>query len=527
MDQTEVWLALSYLAIVAFVAIVLKAILVYGDRWEGYQPISDTPNSTSQDSRDFSHHDDLILEDSFMEALRTSISAALRYADISPERIQPPALSSSKQEAKRSNPNARVRHTSSLESIKSIVNPLVQNLTRRISKDRLLKRKEDSVTIDIDTYDLKFWPEPPKASGKARLTEAERVAQLSSTTDQTYEWNLPTFGRVRLSDHCPEVFRNIRQSFGISLAEIDHAFKYPLQLKKSHGKSEAVFLESKCRRYFLKSLRGSEPDSLKSFLLEYMTHMRTNGDSLLPRYLGMFTFEKLARYSGGNFRFPTSAHSNESKSKHIWPYPQTGRYTFILTTGAFYPEVPPIYKFDFKGANVGRHAFSDKDELLAFYRTRTTSSNEGESTFDSCALKELDFCTLFHNKLIGKFILGKDAKEKLMKKLSKDTELLKKYNFMDYSLLIGVCSGHARKNESNRPMTMVYGDSGTRNFNETAKASYLSSAIASVGRMVRMDSMSSIGLQFSISQRGIRSKRRNQNNLYDVLFCSCRHTISA
>ncbi|KAI9597785.1 hypothetical protein BDF19DRAFT_284915 [Syncephalis fuscata] len=132
------------------------------------------------------------------------------------------------------------------------------------------------------------------------------------TSEQMHEWHVPGYGRVRFTDHCPQVFADLRRRFGVQLSEIDEALRNPFeQVTRTSGKSEAIFFATDAgektsprRKFLFKTLRGSEPENLKSFLPRYLTHVRQNPDTLLPRYLGMFTFERPANSS--SFAFPTS-----------------------------------------------------------------------------------------------------------------------------------------------------------------------------------------------------------------------------
>ncbi|KAG0274888.1 Phosphatidylinositol 5-phosphate 4-kinase type-2 alpha, partial [Linnemannia exigua] len=112
--------------------------------------------------------------------------------------------------------------------------------------------------------------------------------------DQVHEWNIPSFGRVKFTDHAPLVFHAIRERFHYTLADMDEALSQPMTVMKTPGKSDAIFFASHNHgRFLLKTLRGAEPDNLKGFLSDYLGHIQKHPNTLLPRYLGMYTFEKL------------------------------------------------------------------------------------------------------------------------------------------------------------------------------------------------------------------------------------------
>ncbi|KAI8348922.1 hypothetical protein B0O80DRAFT_461390 [Mortierella sp. GBAus27b] len=114
------------------------------------------------------------------------------------------------------------------------------------------------------------------------------------TVDQVHEWNIPSYGRVRLTDHAPMVFQTIRDQFNYTLADLDEALSQPMTVMKTPGKSDAIFFASHNHgRFLLKTLRGAEPENLKGFLSDYLAHVQKHPNTLLPRYLGMYTFERL------------------------------------------------------------------------------------------------------------------------------------------------------------------------------------------------------------------------------------------
>ncbi|KAF9281657.1 Phosphatidylinositol 5-phosphate 4-kinase type-2 alpha, partial [Mortierella alpina] len=113
--------------------------------------------------------------------------------------------------------------------------------------------------------------------------------------DQVHEWNIPSYGRVKFIDHAPMVFHAIRERFHYTLADMDEALSQPMTVMKTPGKSDAIFFASHNHgRFLLKTLRGAEPENLKGFLSDYLAHIHKYPNTLLPRYLGMYTFEKMS-----------------------------------------------------------------------------------------------------------------------------------------------------------------------------------------------------------------------------------------
>lgn len=133
------------------------------------------------------------------------------------------------------------------------------------------------------------------------------------TADQVHEWNIPSYGRVKFTDHAPIVFQAVRERFQYTLQDLDEALSQPMTVMRTPGKSDAVFFVSHNHgRFLLKTLRGSEPENLKNFLSDYMAHIHKHPNTLLPRYLGMYTFEKLSSSKIGGTGVPVGHHHGGS-----------------------------------------------------------------------------------------------------------------------------------------------------------------------------------------------------------------------
>ncbi|RKP08096.1 phosphatidylinositol-4-phosphate 5-kinase-domain-containing protein [Thamnocephalis sphaerospora] len=324
----------------------------------------------------------------------------------------------------------------------------------------------------------------PPALGRAASTRHRRTlsrvgsgVQLENSffaTEHAHEWHVPGYGRVRFVDHAPQVFAELRRHFGYTLAELDEALRDPFErVTKTSGKSEAIFFAT-CtdqdgyrRRLLLKTLRGSEPEDLKAFLPRYMEHVRRYPDTLLPRYLGMFTFERpLAPSSNAYMRNAAAANKSphasttgvadtsaaaaaaaavaaaaeattaeKARQRPGEPIPMPTldesfpmRMTLVLMADVFDTPLPIHERYDFKGSTVGRHTLP----------LGTAGATEDVSRV---TLKELDFR---HRVLCGRahnFHMGERGRHKLLRQLEIDTKLLREFEFMDYSVLIGVHRG--------------------------------------------------------------------------------------
>ena len=205
---------------------------------------------------------------------------------------------------------------------------------------------------------------------------------------------------------------------------------------------------------------------------------------MLPKFLGLYTFERVVR------RRPSLLQSRRSSLIAASPW-QTGRHTFLLTVNLFLGAVQPHLKFDFKGSSVGRQAFPQHIDLVhAYNRSRLSETPNSQSFFDQITLKETDWKFLYQFGMIEKIDIGQQAKLKLLGQLRADTDLLRRYSFMDYSLLVGIYEnvGNAR------PTTIAYfGNSSTSHesfdFDGPSVPSFLKSIIGN-----------------NMYQKGVRSK---------------------
>ncbi|TPX72970.1 hypothetical protein SpCBS45565_g00371 [Spizellomyces sp. 'palustris'] len=327
--------------------------------------------------------------------------------------------------------------------------------------------------------------------------------------EHTHEWTIAGFGRVKFTDHAPVAFKAVRNFFKYSFEEINASLSNPSKVDMSVGKSDAgmlhsytvketnitleysswfpVFFTTRDKRFLLKTLRGAEPDNLKQFLPDYLPYITKHPSTLLPRYLGLYTFERIGQQSNGVSSL--SGSQDEAISLAL-----AGKFTVVLMANVFDTDLEIHTKFDFKGSNVGRQTLRD---VLAFAArkegvrmsfdggglaastfqapdsapsdaepikavpsspivmpgvlqqqgpTSLSSSSRPTSTSDmeympvtaDLTLKEIDFQKLIRIGFAHRLCMGEEMKERVLRQLEEDVALLKKHEFMDYSLLIGV-----------------------------------------------------------------------------------------
>ncbi|KAF8931840.1 Phosphatidylinositol 4-phosphate 5-kinase 9 [Dissophora ornata] len=371
--------------------------------------------------------------------------------------------------------------------------------------------------------------------------------------DQVHEWNIPSYGRVKFTDHAPLVFHAIRERFNYTLADMDEALSQPMTVMKTPGKSDAVFFASHNHgRFLLKTLRNAEPENLKGFLSDYLAHIQKYPNTLLPRYLGMYTFERLSgskisgnstgnrqssamdgilggddkehQYGFGLSRaFSSKTDATAAQHLHLNGTLLSGKddglpskLVVVVLANVF--DTPEVVheRYDFKGSNVGRrtlpvnratrekstvgqemllrpqeHYFSNflgqrstepepiagdfirrrassrraaDDDRASIATTatmpkydpreehshsqtggRTSSTEDGnvipQAVVDNIGhltLKEMDFQNRVFTGETRRIHLGESRRSEVLSQLEEDTALLRKHDFMDYSMLVGI-----------------------------------------------------------------------------------------
>ncbi|KAL7859291.1 hypothetical protein SRHO_G00144380 [Serrasalmus rhombeus] len=205
--------------------------------------------------------------------------------------------------------------------------------------------------------------------------------------------NLP--GHFKFKEYCPQVFRNLRERFGIE--DLD----YQVSLTRSppvkgEGQGEGLFT-SYDRTLVIKQISSEDVADMHSILSEYHQHIvKCHGSTLLPQFLGMYRV------------------SVESEDTYL-----------IVMRNMFSHRLVVHRKYDLKGSLVSREA-SDKEKVKEL------------PTF-----KDVDF-----RNNMQKVYVTEEQKEKIMEKLNRDVEFLVKLKIMDYSLLLGIHDvGRAEREE--------------------------------------------------------------------------------
>lgn len=202
----------------------------------------------------------------------------------------------------------------------------------------------------------------------------------------------------KFKDYAPEVFRRLRQIFDIDPSDylMSIAENTCVSKQGSPGKSGSFFYYSKDYRYIIKTIHHAEHKQLRRVLKEYYQYVEDNPDTFISQFYGL---HRLKLYGKGG---------------------RIQKVHFIVMNNIFPPHKELHEKFDLKGSTFGRI-------------TNVSKASENGKSKKTLVLKDLNW--LQEDKQM-KF--GPTKRKAIYGQLTKDIELLKKLNIMDYSLLLGI-----------------------------------------------------------------------------------------
>jgi len=244
--------------------------------------------------------------------------------------------------------------------------------------------------------------------------------------------NMPSHFKIK--DYCPNVFRNIREQFGVDQSEYLislTSYEPEVDLHESSGASR-LFV-SYDHKFVIKVIDSEAVAELHAILKQYHEYVvERHGKTLLPQFLGLYRV--------------TVDNSD----------------TYLLVMRNIFGGKYAIHKkYDLKGSTVQRQA------------------SEKEKTKELPTLKDNDF--LEDN---DKLMLPADAKEQLMALLKSDTDFLTKLKLMDYSLLVGIHDVEQGKKEETDALAAQAHSSDPDSGDEAQ--SLPESPVASVGAFISL-----------------------------------------
>uniref|UniRef100_A0A1A7WVK4 Phosphatidylinositol 5-phosphate 4-kinase type-2 gamma n=1 Tax=Iconisemion striatum TaxID=60296 RepID=A0A1A7WVK4_9TELE len=197
--------------------------------------------------------------------------------------------------------------------------------------------------------------------------------------------NLP--GQFKFKEYCPQVFRNLRERFGIEDQDYQVSLARSSLLKEDEGKFAGPLLMSYDHTLVAKEISSEEVEEMHTILSEYHQHIVTcHGSTLLPQFLAMYRV------------------TVESEDSYL-----------LVMRNMFSHRLPVHRKYNLKGSLLSREAsFKEKVKELPSH-------------------KDADFMNNMQ-----KVYVSDEEKGKMMEKLSRDLEFLVRMRITDYSLLLGI-----------------------------------------------------------------------------------------
>ncbi|XP_068171450.1 phosphatidylinositol 5-phosphate 4-kinase type-2 gamma-like isoform X2 [Antennarius striatus] len=184
--------------------------------------------------------------------------------------------------------------------------------------------------------------------------------------------NLP--GQFKFKEYCPQVFRNLRERFGIEDQDYQVSLARSPPLKDEDGSCVGLLLTSYDRTLVVKEISSEEVEEMHNILSEYHQYIVTcHGNTLLPQFLAMYRV------------------TVESEDTNL-----------LVMRNMFSHRLHVHRKYDLKVKEVPTYKDAD-----------------------------------FKNNM-QKVYVSDEEKKKVMDKLSGDIEFLVRMKIMDYSLLLGI-----------------------------------------------------------------------------------------
>nr|XP_057911505.1 phosphatidylinositol 5-phosphate 4-kinase type-2 gamma-like [Doryrhamphus excisus] len=197
--------------------------------------------------------------------------------------------------------------------------------------------------------------------------------------------NLPS--QFKFKEYCPQVFRNLRERFGIEDQDYQVSLARSRPLRDEEAQRDGLLLTSYDRTLVVKEISSEEVAEMHNIMSEYHQHVVTcHGSTLLPQFLAMYRV------------------TVESDDTYL-----------LVMRNMFSHRLHVHKKYDLKGSLVSREAsFKEKVKELPTF-------------------KDVDFMNNMQ-----KIYVSDEQKESIMEKLNRDIEFLARMRIMDYSLLLGI-----------------------------------------------------------------------------------------
>ena len=256
------------------------------------------------------------------------------------------------------------------------------SLTKLSTCPKLINQKSIAVSIHSSTT-------TDYVANDKQLSLGHYLAKSIKTSADKYEETTSSH-RIIIKSFQNDGFLEIREKFKIDDAEFARSVESLGKYEVSGGKKCKEFWISADEKYILKKIENAEVKFFEnngSFLTDYLY---SNGRSLLARLYGVWSVK---------------IYEDEKKIEN-------GFYCLMENV---FSGVDVVRKFDLKGSTRNRRAREGKVIWDSDYI-------EGEEMIRP--IETFDFC-----------------KEQIMAQLKQDVEFLKRWNVMDYSLIVAECAG--------------------------------------------------------------------------------------
>eukprot|EP00457_Paulinella_chromatophora_P002891 gb/GEZN01002896.1/.p1 GENE.gb/GEZN01002896.1/~~gb/GEZN01002896.1/.p1 ORF type:complete len:703 (+),score=94.56 gb/GEZN01002896.1/:84-2192(+) len=295
-------------------------------------------------------------------------------------------------------------------------------LTEKKQAKIMKGHKEFELTYDM-MLGIRTTVGQAEAKASRALTERDYVemTKLSFPKKGSKVTPAHTMRSFKFKDYAPRVFRDLRQRFGLSpgdyLLAICGNFHYLEFI--SNSKSGQFFFYSHDRKFMIKTVSQAESKFLRRILKDYQQHVKDNPSTLLTRFYGMHRVKP-----------------HKKREVH-----------FLVMGSVFFTDKYIHTTFDLKGSLQGR------------------AVSEAEKKNPHCVFKDQDF---LEQRMRLK--VGPEQKESFLEQIRRDTELLKRLNIMDYSLLVGIHYGDRPVPGSTKEQRLAMSDHQTKAGRKKAQA---------------------------------------------------------
>eukprot|EP01126_Amoeba_proteus_P033291 TRINITY_DN3266_c0_g1_i5.p1 TRINITY_DN3266_c0_g1~~TRINITY_DN3266_c0_g1_i5.p1 ORF type:complete len:533 (-),score=95.29 TRINITY_DN3266_c0_g1_i5:22-1620(-) len=239
-----------------------------------------------------------------------------------------------------------------------------------------------------------FQPSDPDYEKSETSPLLHQNGQLDVSNDKGSEAETFTSSSFAFYDISPRAFERIRALSGVNTDQYcqslhPHRFlKHINDQKFTDGRSGSYFCFSPDKRFILKTVPHSESELLYNIMWDYYKHLLDNPDTLLLRFYGSYELK------------PPHAHS-----------------IYIVVFQNLFNTDSKIHEiYDLKGSWVNRGGGKENKHSLDPKEKKTGKDN--------------DFTQIIQ--------VGRPISQQFKSILKKDSEMLKRLNVMDYSLLVGI-----------------------------------------------------------------------------------------